>query len=161
MYFHYVKLLKNKTVLFLASFFCLGYTPVAPGTLGTLAAVPLYYLLNLFLTDMQFLLFTLIFIVISIVVSSSASGILGRADPPEIVIDEVAGFFTTMVFVPFGVVNIVLGFFLFRFFDIVKIYPLRRLERIEGGMGIVLDDIVAGVMANITIIFLNKFLLVP
>ena len=75
----------------------------------------------------------------------------GRKDDRRIVIDEMMGFFVTMLWLPRTVFFIVIGFFLFRFFDILKPPPIRRLENIQGGFGVVLDDVVAGIYANIAL----------
>jgi phosphatidylglycerophosphatase A len=75
--------------------------------------------------------------------------ILGQKDSPSIVIDEIAGFLTAMFMVPSGWSFIVPGFLLFRMFDIIKPWPLRRLEELHGGPGVMLDDVGAGVYTNI------------
>jgi phosphatidylglycerophosphatase A len=89
------------------------------------------------------------FIALSIWVSGEAAVIFGRADPGQVVIDEVCGYLVTMFLIPPSLRNIILGFFLFRLFDIVKPPPERSLERLPGGFGIVADDVVAGIYANI------------
>jgi phosphatidylglycerophosphatase A len=72
-----------------------------------------------------------------------------EADPRQVVVDEVCGYLVTMVFITSSLMNIIIGFFLFRFFDIVKPPPARSSERLPGGVGIVADDVVAGIYANI------------
>jgi len=103
-----------------------------------------------------------IFLVISIVAAIWSAGvterILGRDDPSEVVIDEVAGFLLTVYLLPLSWRSIALGFIMFRFFDILKPFPIKRLERIGGGTGIVLDDLGAGVYAALSINFLFVFL---
>ena len=76
-------------------------------------------------------------------------GLTGRNDPSEVVIDEVAGFFAATFFLPPSLLVMALGFVLFRFFDILKPYPIRRLEALKGGWGIVMDDLLAGLYANL------------
>lgn len=73
----------------------------------------------------------------------------GKKDDPKIVIDEIMGFFITMLWVPRTALFIVAGFILFRFFDILKPFPIRRLEKVRGGFGVVLDDVMAGIFANV------------
>ncbi len=132
----------------IATFFYLGYSPFAPGTVGTLGAIALFYLLSQFST-LVYILFSLGFTIISIWASGEAEGIFGKTDPERVVADEVCGYLVTMFLIPPSVRNIILGFFLFRFFDIVKPPPLRIVERLPGGFGIVIDDIFAGIYANI------------
>ena len=86
------------------------------------------------------------------VLTSDLSGkLLGRRDPSEIVIDEVAGFSVTLFLLSLSWLNLLLGFLLFRLFDISKPFPIRRLERVKGGFGIVLDDLLAGIYANLAL----------
>lgn len=132
----------------IATFFYLGYSPFAPGTVGTLGAIALFYLLSQFST-LVYVLFFLGFAIISIWASGEAEGIFGNTDPGQVVADEVCGYLVTMFLIPWSRGNIILGFFLFRFFDIVKPPPVRRVERLPGGFGIVIDDIFAGIYANI------------
>ena len=97
--------------------------------------------------------------VISILLSNEAAKIFNKDDPSEVVVDEVAGYLTTMMLIPLSLTNVILGFLLFRFFDIVKPYPSRSLESLKGGYGIVLDDIAAGIWANIVLHLLIKYIL--
>ncbi len=127
----------------------MGYVPGAPGTAGTLAAVGVVYLLSLAGGTILFSVLTLGLIIISFATAGRCASILGREDPPEVVIDEVCGFLVCMLFVPLNPINLALGFFLFRFFDIAKPFPIRRVERLPGGYGIVMDDVLAGVYGNL------------
>jgi phosphatidylglycerophosphatase A len=135
--------------LLLATGFGVGYSPIAPGTLGTLLAIPFFLLLSTAASPVYEL--TLVgFFFLSVWVSGHAERSFRRRDDPRIVIDEMIGFFVTMLWVPGTPLLIILGFFFFRFFDILKPFPIRLLEsKLKGGFGIVLDDILAGVYANI------------
>jgi phosphatidylglycerophosphatase A len=94
-------------------------------------------------------LFLLVFIFLAVWTSEISRKLLGRDDPREVVIDEAAGLLVTLFFLPLSGFNIILGFFLFRFFDILKPFPIRTIDQtIKGGWGIVLDDLLAGVYAN-------------
>jgi phosphatidylglycerophosphatase A len=139
----------NRVFLFIATGFGVGYSPVAPGTLGTLIAIPIYY----FLSEIPSPLYeiTLIgFFFLSVWISENAEIFFGKRDDQRIVIDELVGFLITMLWVPKTIPFIIIGFFLFRFFDILKPFPIRRMERkLKGGFGVVLDDVMAGVYANI------------
>jgi phosphatidylglycerophosphatase A len=139
----------NRFFLLLATGFGAGYSPIAPGTAGTLVAIPIYY----FLSDIPFPLYeiTLIgFFFLSVWISENGEIYFGKKDDPRIVIDEVMGFLITMLWVPKAIRFIIVGFFLFRFFDILKPFPIRQWERrLKGGIGVVLDDVMAGIYANI------------
>jgi len=132
----------------LSSFFYLGYSPVAPGTVGTLGAVILYYVISGF-SNLFYLFFIIALIIFSVWVSEIARIRLGDSDPNSIVIDEVCGFLVTMILIPPNMINIAMGFLLFRFFDILKPPPIRMSEKLSGGLGIVADDVLAGIYANI------------
>ncbi len=138
-------------ILLLATGFGVGYSPVAPGTLGTLIAIPIYYFLSNISSPIYEI--TLIgFFFLSVWVSEKAEVLFGKKDDQRIVIDEIMGFLVTMLWVPKTAILIVTGFFLFRFFDILKPFPIRRLEKgLKGGYGVVLDDVMAGVYANIVL----------
>jgi len=135
----------------MATVFGVGYSPVAPGTLGTLIAIPVYYFLSNILPPIYEI--TLVsFFFLSVWISENAERLFGKKDDPRIVIDEVIGFLITMLWIPKTLLFVIMGFFLFRFFDILKPFPIRRLEKgFKGGFGVVLDDVVAGVYANIVL----------
>jgi phosphatidylglycerophosphatase A len=136
----------GKWALALSTCFGIGLIPKAPGTMGTLATVPLIFWLDGF--GMIIEVFSILALCAIGIWSSGLSGkLLGKADPPTVVIDEVAGFFVTMFLLPLQWFGIICGFVLFRFFDIVKPYPIRKAEKIGGGLGIVLDDLIAGIYA--------------
>jgi len=138
----------GRIALILATWFGIGLAPLASGTFGTLAAVPLILLLNCF--GEWYGVFALAVVtVVAIWASDRTQELLGRTDPSEVVIDEVAGFLVTMLLLPASWVNMGLGFILFRFFDIVKPWPVRQSERLKGGFGIVVDDLLAGVYAHL------------
>lgn len=136
----------GKTALVLSTWFGSGCLPIAPGSFGTLAAVPLILVLNNF--GIWYSAFTLL-IVVGIAVWSAGltEDLLEKKDPSEIVIDEVAGFLLATALLPFSWLSLGLVFFLFRFFDILKPYPIKHLEKLRGGIGIVMDDILAGLYA--------------
>ena len=143
-------------ILILATGFGVGYSPVAPGTLGTLIAIPVYYFLSNISSPIYEI--TLVgFFFLSVWISENAQILFGEKDDQRIVIDEIVGFLITMLWVPKTAILMVAGFFLFRFFDILKPFPIRRLEkRLKGGYGVVLDDVMAGVYANIVLHFLYR-----
>jgi phosphatidylglycerophosphatase A len=140
--------LLDKLALVLSSWFGAGMIPVVPGTFGTLAGIPLVMALaHVGPMAGAYLLF--FFILLAIWASDKSSRALENKDPAEVVIDEAAGLLLTLFLLPATGFNLCLGFILFRVFDILKPYPIRRLEKIGGGAGIVLDDLLAGVYGNL------------
>lgn len=89
--------------------------------------------------------------------STQAVNIYKSKDPSQIVIDEVCGYLFTMILIPFNWVNVIVGFFLFRILDILKPYPIRKIENLRDGYGIVLDDVLAGIYANIILQIFIRF----
>ncbi|RLB29600.1 MAG: phosphatidylglycerophosphatase A [Deltaproteobacteria bacterium] len=144
----------DKVALILSIWFGTGLLPGMPGTFGTAGAIPLYLLTN-FLGARYRVLLILIIIIVAIWSSHRSQCILGTDDPKEIVIDEVAGFLLTIIFIPFTLRNLIAGFFLFRFFDILKPPPIKIIEKkVKGGLGVVLDDLVAGLYTYLSLRFL-------
>lgn len=141
----------QRFVIFLATGCFVGYSPIIPGTTGTLASLPLYLLISR-LSPLYYLAILLGSSYIASWVADEAEVIFQAKDCRHIVIDEMVGFFAAMFMIPPTTRNIVLGFLLFRVFDIVKPYPIRYLEdRVRGGYGVVLDDIIAGIYANLAL----------
>lgn len=133
----------------LATGFGSGLAPIAPGTFGTLAAIP-FYLAFTFSPLWGFVLFTLVVSIIGAAICGKAADDIGVHDHKAIVWDEFAGYFVTMCFVPFSWTAVIVGFVLFRFFDIIKPWPISVLDRkVHGGLGIMIDDIVAGFAAGL------------
>jgi phosphatidylglycerophosphatase A len=132
-----------------ATFFGSGYVPVAPGTAGTLAAVPVWWALT-HLSPSLYVLATLAITLSGIAAADRAGRYFGVADSGHIVIDEVAGYLVTMLFLPRTALAAIAGFVLFRLFDVLKPPPARffdRDPRWKNGAGVVLDDLFAGVWA--------------
>jgi phosphatidylglycerophosphatase A len=146
----------NRFLLFFAAGFGAGYSPIAPGTMGTLVAIPIYFFLS-FIPFPLYELTIITFFFLSSWISDKAERYWGKRDHPRIVIDEMVGFLITMLWLPKTALFIILGFFLFRFFDIVKPPPIRLLERVKGGYGVVLDDVMAGIYANIILHLVQLF----
>jgi len=142
--------LRNSLAKIIATFFYVGLIPLGPGTFGTLAAIPLFYVLS-FTPIYIYLTITVAVILTSVWASTIAEEIFQKPDPGQVVADEVSGFLVTMILVPPTISNIFLGFLLFRLFDIAKPYPVRKFEKLPGGWGIVIDDVAAGVYACITL----------
>jgi len=122
-----------------------GFFPVAPGTFASFLTALLYkYLLNRWNPAWLGALIVLVFL-FGVATAGVYAKELGRKDPRPIVIDEVCGQMITYVLVPGLWVNVAVGFFLFRAFDVIKPYPIRKLENLPRGWGIMVDDVLAGV----------------
>jgi len=142
----------------MATGFGVGYSPIAPGTLGTLIAIPVYYFLSEIPSPIYEI--TLIaFFFLSVWISGNAETFFRKKDDQRIVIDEIIGFLITMLWVPKATLFIIVGFILFRFFDILKPFPIRQVDkRLKGGFGVVLDDVIAGFYANIILRLIHLIL---
>ena len=130
-----------------ATFFYIGNFPFAPGSMASFAGA----LLAIALTGMPiiYVLVTLGVTLLGLLVSGPMEDILKSKDPSSVVIDEVAGILIAFFLLPMNMTVLVTAFFLFRAFDMFKLYPVDKFEEFEGGLGIMTDDIVAGVYTNI------------
>lgn len=145
---------------FIAFGFGSGLSPIAPGTFGTLAAIPVYLLLSCYSWPI-YLILTCAAFVLGVKVSDIVSHDLGEHDYKGIVWDEIVGYLLVMFMVPKGVIWMVLGFILFRLFDIWKPQPIRWVDnRIQGGLGIMLDDVLAAVPAWAILQLLSTYQLI-
>lgn len=134
-------------IYFIAFGFGSGLMPFVPGTWGTLAAIPVYILIAGFSWEV-YLILTFAAFLLGIAVCEKVSSELGIHDYPGIVWDEVVGYLLTMFLAPINLVWIVVGFFLFRFFDIWKPQPIGYIDKhVHGGLGIMLDDVLAAIPA--------------
>ena len=143
-----------------ATFFGLGYFPLAPGTVGTLGGVGLYLLLRRQSSlipesfpevTAAYLIFLAAFFLIGVYFSSRGEKIWRRRDPSKVVIDEAFSFFITMFCIDYSLLALGVGFILNRVFDVLKPFPLRRLEKLPRGWGIMIDDLGSGVYSNLVL----------
>jgi phosphatidylglycerophosphatase A len=133
-----------------------GLAPKAPGTFGTLVAVPIYLLMQ-GLPLIAYLALVLAGFIAGIWICDRTSRDLGVHDHGGIVWDEIVGYLLTMTLAPSGWVWVLLGFLLFRFFDILKPWPIRWLDRrVPGGFGIMLDDLIAGLFAGVVMLLIER-----
>jgi phosphatidylglycerophosphatase A len=146
---------RQPLVLLIATVAGLGYSPVAPGTVGSAGAAVLLWFLAPQVTFaasplaiVAVVVSTLAFAAMSVWFADRAEGILGH-DASRIVIDEFAGFVVAILFLPKTVLTFVAAFLLFRAMDIIKPFPARRAESLNGGLGVVADDLVAGLYTNL------------
>lgn len=135
----------------------LGRLPRAPGTFGTLGAIPFVAFLAI-LGPYAYLLSSLFFIFIAILICQAYEDLSGQHDCSEVVIDEVAGYLLAMTWLPVTWQSVLASFVLFRLLDAVKPYPINKLDHeVGGGFGVVADDLVAGLLTNIVLqaIYIN------
>lgn len=141
--------MKRNLAIFLSSGGYAGYFPLASGTAGTVVGVALVWLcqgLSLWL----YIPFVLAVTAVAVWASSEANRIHGEADSSRIVIDEIVGYLITMIGIPITGYWLVFGFVLFRFFDIIKLPPARYFDtKVKTGLGVVMDDVVAGIYSNV------------
>jgi phosphatidylglycerophosphatase A len=140
-------MIKMKHYEILATVGGLGYFPKAPGTAGSLAGLAACYLLR---GNTAAYILTFIFIfVIGVISAGKMEEYTKTADPSCVIIDEFAGIFLVFFMIPMTGLSLLAGFLFFRLFDILKPPPIRTVEKIGGGWGIMLDDILAGIFAHI------------
>ncbi|MDR3011587.1 MAG: phosphatidylglycerophosphatase A [Chitinispirillales bacterium] len=144
-----------------ASCFFIGYFPFAPGTVGSLITIAILYFASDHFAFMlgpenalSYWWAIVTLTAISFFLCDRGKEVFGRDDPKQAIFDEVVGQFITFFMIPINIRTLALGFVLFRFFDIVKPYPIYRLEEIEGGVGVTMDDVGAGILANVTLMFM-------
>jgi len=137
----------TQPIQFLALGFGSGLAPKAPGTFGTLAAIPVFLLLTM-LSPLLYGITVLVLALAGIYICGKAADDVGVHDHPAIVWDEFVGFFITMFMVPVSWQSILVGFILFRIFDILKPWPISFIDKkMTGGLGIMFDDVLAGFFA--------------
>ncbi|MBF0628395.1 MAG: phosphatidylglycerophosphatase A [Magnetococcales bacterium] len=147
--------MQARLALILATFFGAGHLPKAPGTWGTVAAVPLA-VLSQWMGERFAWILLLVITLAGIWSADRACTLLARKDPKEVVIDEVAGFLLTMMVAPPGWGWMMGGFVLFRLFDILKPWPVNALERLPGGWGVMADDLAAGACAGLCLYWIVR-----
>ena len=131
-----------------------GMTPVAPGTVGSLAGLALVWAIRASGSAELELLALLVVTAIGVAASSVAESEFRHRDPGQVVIDEVAGMLMTTLFVPVGLSGAIVAFLIFRLCDIVKPFPARHVEKLPRGWGIMADDLVAGFYAQAVLRFI-------
>ena len=151
--------IKYKFLLYLSRFaevYPVGHSKYAPGTIGSLIGILIGYFLFLNLDIELYLIFLFIFIIISYLLCEAHLKLHNKKDPKEVVIDEIAGQFVAILGcihtqkLSYIFLSLISSFILFRFFDITKIGPIKKFESLPNGIGIIADDIVAGLFAFIT-----------
>ncbi len=141
----------NRLALVLATAGYSGYFPFAPGTVGSVVGVGVYLALAAFGAPWAVPAAIVILFAAGVWAAGRAEAHFRTTDPGPVVIDEVAGMLVSLAWADVGLAGLAAGFVLFRIFDIIKPYPAGRLERLPGGLGIMADDLMAGVYANLAL----------
>jgi phosphatidylglycerophosphatase A len=141
----------TRLAVFVATVAYCGYFPVAPGTVGSAAGLLLYLAVWWTRSTVFEVALIAVLFALGIWAGTIAERYFGGIDPGPIVLDEVVGMLITLAFIPVGLPAAIAGFFLFRAFDVVKPFPAGRLERLHGGLGVMADDAMAAVYANISL----------
>ena len=144
----------HKFLILMATGLGSGYAKIVPGTFGTLPAIPLILLTDSFSILTKFLIFIFLFVG-GIISAEYYEKYFDKKDPSEVVIDEIAAYYLMLMFIPVNAVNIVISFVLFRIFDITKPYPIRNAESVGGGVGIMIDDILA-ILYSLAVFFVIR-----
>ncbi|MDD5166552.1 MAG: phosphatidylglycerophosphatase A [Candidatus Omnitrophica bacterium] len=131
----------------LSTFFYVGYLPLIPGTFGSIAAIVLFYLIKD--SIVLYVFFTALILILGFLVAGRAEKLFNRKDPSCIVIDEVAGMLLGLLFIPYDIKLVIIAFIIFRILDTLKPYPADCLQKLRGSLGIMSDDIIAGLYTNI------------
>jgi phosphatidylglycerophosphatase A len=140
----------RRFAVFVCSFGYVGFFPIAPGTAGSAAGVALYLVVRWAGGVPAFELpLVVAFFALGVWLGDAAEKALGSIDPGPVVIDEVMGMLLTLAFIPVNWMGLTLGFVLFRALDVMKPFPANRLERLPGGLGMMADDAMAAVYANL------------
>lgn len=147
--------MKDKIAFWIATVCGIGRLPGLPGTFGSMAAVPIVVLASR--SVIGYVTVYCLFLIAGVWSSRVVAEREGKEDPTHVVVDEVCGMLTTLLFITPRWQTLLVGFFLFRLFDILKPFGIRRLERIGGGFGIVLDDVVAGIYSNLILWLLVRY----
>ena len=130
-----------------STFFYVGYFPLIPGTAGSLAGVIVYFLVKE--NPLAYILTLTALLILGFWASGKAEKLIGKKDPSSVVIDEVCGMLLSLAFLPYNIKLVIIAFFIFRLLDTLKPFPIGRLERLKGSLGIMTDDLVAGIYTNI------------
>jgi phosphatidylglycerophosphatase A len=141
----------TRLAVFIATAGYCGYFPIAPGTAGSAAGLLVYLLLWWAGSPIAEIAAIALIFVAGTWAATHAERFFGGIDPGPVVIDEVLGMLITLAFIPAGWVAMLAGFVVFRVFDVIKPFPADRLEKFHGGFGIMADDAMAGVYANLSL----------
>jgi phosphatidylglycerophosphatase A len=141
----------TRLAVFIATAGYCGYFPVAPGTVGSAAGLIVYLLVWWSQSPVVEVGLIVALFLAGVWAGTTAERYFGGIDPGPIVLDEVVGMLITLAFIPVGLSGAIAGFFLFRVFDVIKPFPARRFESLHGGLGVMADDAMAAIYANLSL----------
>jgi phosphatidylglycerophosphatase A len=141
----------TRLAVFIATVGYLGYFPVAPGTVGSAAGLVFYLLVWWAQSPILEAALILMVFAVGVWAGTTSERYFGGIDPGPIVLDEVLGMLMTLAFIPVGLSGALIGFVLFRLFDVIKPFPAGRFEKLHGGLGVMADDAMAAIYANIAL----------
>ncbi|CAN5626505.1 phosphatidylglycerophosphatase A [soil metagenome] len=141
----------TRLAVFIATVGYCGYFPLAPGTVGSAAGLIFYLLVWWSQSPLVEIGLIVVLFAIGVWAGTASERYFGGIDPGPVVIDEVVGMLITLAFIPVGWSGALAGFVLFRIFDVIKPYPANRLEALHGGLGVMADDAMAAVYANLSL----------
>ena len=141
----------TRLAVFIATVGYCGYFPIAPGTVGSAAGLQVYLLVWRLQSPVIEVALIAVLFAAGVWAGTTAERYFGGIDPGPIVLDEVVGMLITLAFIPVGLSGALAGFVLFRLFDVIKPFPARRLESLHGGLGVMADDAMAAVYANLAL----------
>ena len=142
-------MLLRRLGVFIATCAYVGYAPVAPGTFGSAIGLAVFYVVRHQRSTTVEVAVIVALAAVGLWSATEAEHHFGGIDPGPVVIDEVIGMLITLAFIPVNMAGAIVAFLIFRFLDVVKPWPARRLEQLPGGFGVVLDDMMAGVYGNV------------
>jgi phosphatidylglycerophosphatase A len=148
---------KEKVYLILGSLFGMGFIGIVPATLGSAGMGVILLSLSPWVTRPILFLVSLGLLFAGKVLATAVERIMNERDPRPFVLDECLGMVLSLLFVQLTLVNTIIAFLLFRFFDVVKPYPCRRMEKVPHGWGVMLDDVVAGLYAGLVLATMRTF----
>ncbi|MCK4400962.1 phosphatidylglycerophosphatase A [bacterium] len=135
----------------ISSVFFVGYSPYAPGTVGSLAGLGLYWILSRHCSSWLYFSVLALLFIIGILIGKKAEEVFEKKDCRKFVLDEVFGILIALISIPFSAFYMISAFILFRIFDILKPFPAKSLEKLPYGWGVMLDDAAAGIYANLAL----------
>ena len=141
----------TRLAVFLATVGYCGYSPIAPGTVGSAAGLVFYLLVWWAQSPLFEAAVILVLFVTGVWAGTTSERYFGGIDPGPIVLDEVVGMLMTLAFIPVGMTGALIGFLLFRLFDVLKPFPAGRFEKLHGGLGVMADDAMAAIYANLAL----------
>lgn len=140
-----------RLAVFLSTVCYVGYAPVAPGTVGSAAGLVVYVIVAWARSPLVEVVTIVLLFAAGVWAATTAERYFGGIDPGPVVLDEVVGMLITLAFIPVGWSGAIVGFFLFRVMDVIKPFPAARFERLHGGLGVMADDAMAAVYANLAL----------